>query len=500
MMGDAAIGPTTAIRPSALFRPTRTEINACARPQDGLVVFSVMWGMAMLFSVASHPSTLDGDHGLVLAALNWAVLGTATILIMNPGRTRLLGVVALLMITQYVWRLPVSSNNQTIALFMNVAILAVIVSEIVRSRGLARDRDLAFERLRVVARALLATMYFYGVFHKINSDFLDPRVSCATALYVPLTAPFGLDQNLFGIYGAITATFVIETIAIVCLYWRRFFWVGLVLSLPFHFMIPISGYSWYMDFSSLVFALYMLSVPREVAAGLYSTGVSLVRRTPWLRAGPSAVMALALVFALAAAAVLAASTTLFPGRSLGLLWHSIWLVIWTLFAGVAMVLITRAAVLALPYRDEPARARQPWWIYAIPTVLFVSCLSPYLGLKTESSIAMFSNLHTEGGQSNHLLLPQPPYLFGYQERVARIVDSSSPKLRDMANANLALVEHDIAIRLSADPDLWISYVVDGKRYEKVTAATFDGRWPNLLERKLLDFKPVDFTRPKVCTH
>ncbi len=50
--------------------------------------------------------------------------------------------------------------------------------------------------MRVVARALLAIMYFYGIFHKINTDFLDPRVSCAVALYMPLADGFGLQNSL----------------------------------------------------------------------------------------------------------------------------------------------------------------------------------------------------------------------------------------------------------------------------------------------------------------
>ena len=37
------------------------------------------------------------------------------------------------------------------------------------------------EQLRLVARYLLAIMYFYGIFHKINTDFLNPQVSCAVA-------------------------------------------------------------------------------------------------------------------------------------------------------------------------------------------------------------------------------------------------------------------------------------------------------------------------------
>ncbi len=483
-----------------LFRPTKSEIDVAARPKDGLVVFSVMWGMAMMLSVSSLTRTLGGHSGIALAAITWGALVTAGLLMMNPRKTALLALLAALMITQYLLRLPVIGNNQTIAFFMNTGILVALAAQALQNKTRGGRRDSIYEQVRVIARALLAIMYFYGIFHKINLDFLNPAVSCASALYQPLTRPFGLHDSTLGMYGAIAATFIVETIAIVCLYWRRFFWVGILVTLPFHYVIPISGYSWYMDFSSLVFALYMLSVPREVASGLYSSGVALVRRLPRLRPGVSALLALGAALLMASAIVIALSN-FFPGRGERYLWHSVWLLVWAVFGGVAMVLIVRAALLELPYRDQEMRVSQPWWVYAIPTILFVNCMSPYIGLKTESSIAMFSNLHTEGGVSNHLLFRRPPYLFNYQSRAARIIDSSEPEIREVAKGgNYGMVEHDIALRLAYDPQRWITYEIQGQRYERVTDATFSGERPTWIESKLLAFKYIDWARPKVCTH
>jgi len=483
-----------------LFHPSKTEVDVGTRPSDGLVVFSVMWGMAMMLSAASLMSLLGGHEGLLPAAVAWLAIANAALLVMNPRKTRLLASLSLLMTSLYVLRLPVSSNNQTISLFMNLGILAALANVALCTRGLRHDRDALYEQLRVIARALLAIMYFYGVFHKINTGFLNPVTSCATALYTPLARPFGLGENIIGMYAAIAATFIVETIAIVFLYWRRYFWVGLLVSLPFHYVIPISGFSWYLDFSSLVFALYMLSVPREVSAGLYATGVALMRRVPKLRPGVTAVIALGASLALAAVIVMALSNW-FPGRKDSLLWHSVWLLIWAVFGGISMLLIIRAALLEQPYEVPVTRIRQPWWVYAIPAVLFVSCMSPYVGLKTESSIAMFSNLHTEGGVSNHLLFAKPPYLFDYQSRVVRVLDSSDPVVRASAtNPAYGLVEHDVALRLLGNPGMWISYEEDGQKYLRVTEATFTGHRPSWIELKLLDFKPIDWKRPKVCTH
>jgi hypothetical protein len=43
-------------------------------------------------------------------------------------------------------------------------------------------------------------------------------------------------------------------------------------------------------------------------------------------------------------------------------------------------------------------------------------------------------------------------------------------------------------------------VKDGETITRANASTFAGEMPSLLERKLLVFKLVDFSRPKSCTH
>lgn len=482
----------------SLIRPRRTELDIAARPSDGLVVFAALWGLATIFSVVSNTYGLSGQGGTAMALSQWIIVGLSLALIARPRQTWLLGLLAGVMAMQYLYRSPVPSNNQTIAFFMNSSIVLVVAIEVFRDRSHKIDREFAYERLRVVARALLAVMYFYGIFHKINTDFLDPDVSCAVALYEPLTRPFGLDQNIVGRTTAIIATFVVEAITLVALYWRRYFWVGLILGLTFHYIIPISAFSWYMDFSSLVLALYMLSTPREVSAGFYSTAVAILRKLPIKSPGNAALTALFLLLAVAAALVFGVSQG-YPLRAGALLWHSSWLVVWAVVGGIVMVLVTRAALLELPYDKSPAK-RQPVWLYALPAALFLTSLSPYLGLKTESSIAMFSNLHTEGGQTNHLLFGTPPYIAPYQSSLTRIVESNDWGLQQLASKGGSMVEYQLASRLRSAPDVWVTVEKNGQVFERVTGATIDYPVPSLVERKFLAFKDVDFARPKVCSH
>lgn len=483
--------PVTALSESSHWSASRA---GALSPTSGLAVFAPVWAIAMLFSIAGDHQALLWGHGPLAGSLGWLSVLAAFGALAGRRAALWLTLLALVMVLRYVAALPVASNNKTIAVFMNTAILAVVWPCLRQAAGDAAFAQ-AHDRLRVIARALLAVMYFFGIFHKINADFLDPSVSCAVALYRPLAAPLGLDGNAFGHQLAIWMTFIVEGIALVALYWPRWFAVGLVLGLVFHYVIPISAYSWYMDFSSLVLALYMLSMPPEVSTRCHSALVraaGLLKSHAWHIAG---FLALLLGTGLVSVRSGAASV----GSAVHV-HHSVMMLLWAAYGGFMMIALTRAALDHLPWRGQRA-ARQPLWVYGLPALLFLTCLSPYLGLKTESSIAMFSNLHTEGGVTNHLLFSKPPYLFDYQEEVVELVDSSLPAFAWGAALGHSEVLFSVKERLRWHPEHWVTYRHGGALHERVTAAHFAPQsYANRLERKLLIFKSVDFSTPKPCTH
>jgi hypothetical protein len=73
-----------------------------------------------------------------------------------------------------------------------------------------------------------------------------------------------------------------------------------------------------------------------------------------------------------------------------------------------------------------------------PLCAVLNGLCPYLGLKTETSFAMYSNLRTEAGQSNHLIVRKPLSLADYQTNLVRIVDSSDEVLAKAAAQGLPI--------------------------------------------------------------
>lgn len=476
------------------------DADAAVQKYDGLSAFAPMWAIAMIFSIAGDPYILAGQRSLTLFVVMWAQITGCVLLLVKPKLTWAIAFVSLMAVIAYALRLPVASNNKTISTVMNLSILLVMaVAARQASAHEPLDREWIYDRLRPVARSLLAIMYFYGIFHKINTDFLDPNVSCAVSLYVPLAQPFGLENNLFGRYLAIYATFVVEAIAIMSLYWRKWFAVGLILAVVFHFVIPISAYSWYMDFSSLVFALYFLTMPKPASEAVYFKAIAIVKPLR-VSLGRLGVLVPALIVALFAVLASLLVSLQYPARAPILVYHSVWIVIWAVLGGIAMVAMTAVALRNLPYRELTAPARTPLWPLALPLLYFLSCLSPYVGLKTESAITMFSNLHTEGGETNHLLFPTPPYMFDYQRDLVKIEDSSSPWLMGHARKDNLLVLFALKEYLRQNPQHWVSYTLNGETIRRATSADFVHERAGMLERNLLLFKPVDFQRPKVCTH
>jgi len=67
----------------------------------------------------------------------------------------------------------------------------------------------------------------------------------------------------------------------------------------------------------------------------------------------------------------------------------------------------------------------------LPLVLFLNGMSPHLGLKSTLSYAMYSNLRTEDGASNHFFLPVEMQIWNFERDLVTIIASTDPVLHDL---------------------------------------------------------------------
>jgi hypothetical protein len=144
-------------------------------------------------------------------------------------------------------------------------------------------------------------------------------------------------------------------------------------------------------------------------------------------------------------------------------------------------------------------------IFPLLVVLNGAC--PYLGSKTETAFAMYSNLRTEGGATNHLLLPRPLALFDYQTDLVQIESSSDAVLSDLAREGHPVPFYVLRKRVNevasaGATGIAIQYTRAGQT-SSTTAAERDpelSRAPSYLERKLLRFRTILPRDANVCSH
>lgn len=410
----------------------------------------------------------------------------------------------------YLYNSPIASNNQAMCAYFAATVLAAALAIAIQKRWKLSEisREDLFLAIAGPGRWILAIMYFYGVYHKINADFLNPQVSCGVVLYKALAmhaervAPFlHVKEWIVGHYTAIWATFIIETAAMILLFSNRYKKIGFIIGVPFHIIIGWSGYGYYMDFSTIVMVTYALFLPKAAPENMLAWAARTV-------GGEQRALMIGRAFIIGMMAL-----TLFL---IGV-WQD-WRFFspqWIKFVPIFTVyglLFYAFTVFFTPWKVadnlHPFKF-SPQWTAIVPILFFINGASPYLGLKTESSIAMFSNLHTEGGVTNHYLTGVLPFGAKYQEDIVKVVTTSDERIfsgfdprsghRGLGD-NVGFVRYDFDRMLAKNPDIKVTFMYKGQ------LRTNDATWENSylksswFEKYFLLFKPVDFERPKICTH
>lgn len=485
--------PTLAA-PAAPLEPPRVAQPATdARAARAFTVFTVLWACAALFHHAAWPQRAFGTASLLVTL-------PALWLLMRPGSVPRLALLAVGQLAQ-VWRVGPErvSNHWAFTTFVNLTILLALARVLWREHSGRVEKGALFLDFAPVVRLELLVLYFYAVLHKLNTDFLDPTLSCAAQQYGQIAAQFPLlPTAAWAQYSAIYGTLLVELAIPVLLVVRRTRLAGVLLATLFHFVLAVNPEAVFYDFSSMLFAVYFLYLPHDYWGAL---------RERWVRSGAGAgvrarvsgrTLRLAAkgVLALIALAVVAAwlkgaaprqAATVNAAQEGARL-------AWVVYGGLliaAFLTVARGTPLLAAVRGlDSLRPRT-----AVPALvlllLLLNGLSPYLGLKTDNSFSMFSNLRTEGERWNHAILPPSMKVAGYQDDLVEIVSTSHPYLERIRRAGQRLTYFDLRVRASERPAAAVTYVRGGRTY--VVPRVADD--PELRQapalRRLFAFRPVD---------
>jgi hypothetical protein len=465
------------------------------RVRTPLGLFSVLWALA----AALHHLEAQPLAGLPLYPF-------VILLFLFPERIWAIASFALAHAALLSFDLPASANHSVLALLVDVCLLIGCVQALRSKTPESRGRRL-WESVQGPIKATVAVVYCFAAFHKLNSSFFDPDVSCATTQVAKMFELHGFERpTSLSIFASnIYLTLILETSIVVLLLWPRFSHVGALIGLVFHTAV---GWAQFFDFATVVFALYLFFLPWD---GIQRSLPSIPR---W--AGPCFVWGLA---------GLSATSFFFHGirRSPVVLEWPGWsfqadtliCAFWTLMVWPILFPVFSKGNVGQSDRRW-AGAALAW---SIPVIALVNGATSYLGLKTVANYSMFSNLRTEGGQTNHFLVPAGRFfLSGYQDDLVRVesVDRVTPAklpllvqlaggqrwvrrnsrwLREILDSRVPFVEVRRTLQLWRDIGITrvsIAYERNGQRHE--TGDAFSD--PELMrplsfwERRLMAFRAV----------
>ncbi len=393
-------------------------------------LFCFFWALFTLFHQADEQrfSTLGFD--LVVNAAAVAAL-------LRPSSGFRLAVLCLAQVIAAWLALPLIVNHWMLTFLVSLATLAILVERLMRA-GCSLDFDEWFDRFAPVVRMAVILTYFFAFLAKLNPDFRDPGLSCGAHFYRVLSEvlPF-LPSGRWAYHALIWFTLVVEAALPILLATQKTRVVGILVGMGFHTILSLTAF---YEFAAQATAFYCLFLPSD-----FSTRARhWLERHATLKRRAQAVCRLAgrpLSFEILLVALylvlnvfeLEFVKTVLPANPRGLPAAYLLLPLWV---SIACVLI---ACLVLILREKGPigggdrgylSLRHPLYGLGVAIVV-VNGLCPYVGLKTEHSFTMFSNLRTEPERWNHDFLPESVRIFSSQGRPRTLSDSPHYLLRKL---------------------------------------------------------------------
>jgi len=352
--------------------------------------------------------------------------------------------------------LPFVGDHRLLEMICGVVVLGYLGWMTLRARRIPAA-GAVFAGIAPFLRASMIVVYAFAALAKMNAAFLDPASSCAT--WILRQGVWFAPSLLAGRWwaeAAIWGTVLTEAALPILLAIPRTRLLALVLGIGFHTVLALAGN---VPFTALAFAFFVAFLPlnaRQRAGSLLTGRRGLPR---WVAQTRSWRGSRPLLFALLVGGWLVGAALGPTKSSPGLLGTPAAEASPVIGDGTRLVVVILALgglVLLLSLRMAPSLPVSPkrWHGIRHPIVvtgtlaLIINGFCPYLGLKTDTSFAMFSGLRTEPGTWNHLFVPQAVRVFGYQDDLVRVLASNDPALvaRSSNGARLVYLALDDYVR------------------------------------------------------
>jgi hypothetical protein len=408
----------------ALSKPTLSDQHSANRAHFAWLCRS--WAIAGVFHFLTfHDWRWQGISGCILICLAMAVLRRPTPLLFGGFLSA--DIVAVGM------RMGPVPNHILFSLLMNAVMLIGLIVVWVRERHHANVEDVCSQWLQTVApviRIAVVILYFFTVFHKINQAYFNPNVSCASSMLreigiiYPIIPSGGLMDTL-AIYG----TLVIEALIPILMLIPRTRLLGGVLALGFHGMLSLHPFPGIYSFTATVVSLLSWFLPSGFFVVLRPS--PLAKNVFWALWGTCVGL---VMLALLVGNIPALKYLLPIGSKLGFSIGYYAILVYSIALVVTYVQVGWRHLSALESAAPAGGSFSQRLLLACPVcaLLMLIGMQPYLGLRTRMCFSMFSNLQTEGGVGNHLVMPQALQQTRWQRELVSISASSDPGIAAIA--------------------------------------------------------------------
>lgn len=433
-----------------------------ASAQRAFAVWSVAFALGLLYH--------EWQAGPEVVSVHAAAGIAALLLLLRPTSTRRLLALFVLIIVELAVNLPEPLNHDILLAVGAVGALLDWLWLRARRTPVVSGPAFFFERVAPMLRVAFIVMWCAAALSKLNRGFLSPDTSCALWIIdsIPLLHASAFPRPARG--AIVAATVLLEMSIPVLLLLRRTRLAGIALGWLFHLTAAFAGHT---AFSGIGWSMYLLFLPAGTLAAMADVGVDRWRQIAaatrdraerWWRHPASAVVLIGLWLLAVVALQQLPEVWLNRARRYGAMLPYVAL------APVWALLVWHGLQRRVASGDDdgdaaPLRLRHPI-AFVVVLLVVVNALSPYVGLKTRYSFTMYSNLRTEAGLWNHLVVPESVRVATLQDDVIRVTRVDNVDGDDAVAAIIGEPVPSAEARrlLASHPDATARYERDGEAH------------------------------------
>jgi len=341
------------------------------------------------------------------------------------------------------WGIRITHSHTFYIFLITFNVVVMLLFSIFNISDINRRREDIFKKIAPMIRLYVVGIYFFSFLAKINADFLNPEFSCASIMITflqknhPLLFGFSWEKLVM-----ICATLAFEgSLPVLFIFKSTRPW-AFCFGIMYHFLLGIlSRIGPLPGFAKSIFSLLMLvlffsflddAVFGYIASWVQKTKTALKRIVP-------TVFIRHLV--ITSSIYLPLCFTYFYAPQKFIYWKYVLLTIYAFIGFVYISGILRSHPYASKNTNDDRSLKKyffPHPIYQISmgVLLLLNSLGPYLGIKTNTSLTMFSNLRTLGPQPNHYIFPSSMVIF--KQDLVKIINSDNPIFRKYINNHFLL--------------------------------------------------------------